>query len=90
MVRIFEKGPKFVFGKCLEAAEWVCGDWPEGQGFGSSDRAAVYRSALRDVIGAANAEKFFKQEIELNPTELELFKTGVSNAISEVFAKEAL
>lgn len=89
-IKIFEKGPKFVFDKCLEAADWVCGDWPEGQGFGSSDRAAVYRSALRDVIGAANAEMFFKGEVELNPTELEMFKMGVSNAISEVFAREAI
>jgi len=89
-VKIFEKGPKFVFDRCLDAAEWICGDWPEDEGFGSSDRAAVYRSALRDVIGHENANNHFDGKLELNPTELELFKTGVYNAISDVFAKEAL
>jgi hypothetical protein len=89
-VKIFEKGPKFVFDRCMEAAEWICGDWPEQEGFGSSDRAAVFRSALRDVIGAENAENFFKGNLELNPVEIDLFKTGVYNAIHDVFAREAL
>lgn len=89
-VKIFEKGPKWVFAQCMESAEWICGDWPEGEGFGSSDRAAVYRDALRSVIGAENAKNHFEGNLELNPTELEMFKMGVYNAISEVFAKEAI
>lgn len=81
-VRIFEKGPSFVMGKIDEAAEWICSDWPEGCGFQTSDRNAVFRSALRDVIGVKNAEMFFKSQLALNETELSLFKTGVNNAIS--------
>lgn len=88
-VKIFEKGPGYVFSQCMEAAEWICGDWPKDEGFGSSDRAAVYRDALRSVIGAENAKNHFEGKLELNPTELELFKMGVYNAISDVFAREA-
>ena len=80
--RIFEKGPTFVMNQIDNAAEWICSDWPEGCGFGSSDRAAVFRSALRDTIGARFAEMFFKGEIELDPSEVSLFKQGVNNAIS--------
>jgi len=80
--RIFEKGPTFVMEKIDSAAEWICSDWPEGSGFQTSDRNAVFRDALRDVIGAKNAEMFFKGQIVLDPAELSLFKTGVNNAIS--------
>jgi hypothetical protein len=89
MINLFEKGPAFVMGNCENAAEWICSDWPEGCGFGSSDRSAVFRSALRDTIGAESAEKFFKGQIKLNETELSMFKMGVNNAISNVFAREA-
>ncbi len=90
MINLFEKGPAFVMGNCENAAEFICSDWPEGCGFGSSDRGAVFRSALRDTIGAKSAEQFFKGQIELCETELSMFKMGVNNAISNVFAREAL
>jgi hypothetical protein len=89
-VNIFSKGPTIVFGHIKEAAEWICSDWPEGAGFQSSDRNAVFRDALRNTIGAANAEAFFKGQLDLNETELSMFKTGVNNAISDVFAQEAI
>lgn len=89
MINLFEKGPAFVMGNCENAAEFICSDWPEGCGFGSSDRGAVFRSALRDTIGCENAEMFFKGELELNDTELSMFRMGVNNAISNVFAREA-
>jgi len=89
MINLFEKGPAFVMGNCENAAEFICSDCPEGCGFGSSDRGAVFRSALRDTIGCENAENFFKGNIELNETELSMFKMGVNNAISNVFAREA-
>ena len=63
MINLFEKGPAFVMGNCENAAEFVCSDWPEGCGFGSSDRGAVFRSALRDTIGCENAENFFKGKL---------------------------
>ena len=61
---------KDVMNACDQAAEWVCGDWPEDQGFQSSDRRAVYRSALRDLIGARHVEMWVKGEIELYKPEL--------------------
>jgi len=61
---------KDIMNACDQAAEWVCGDWPEDQGFQSSDRRAVYRSALRELIGARYVDKWVKGEIELYKPEL--------------------
>jgi len=61
---------KDIMNAADQAAEWVCSDWPEGQGFQSSDRRAVYRSALRDLIGARYVEMWVRGEVELDKSEL--------------------
>ena len=81
-VKLFEKGPSYVADRINDAARWICEDWPEGCGFQTSDRNAVFSSALRDTIGAENAEGYFKGKVEISEIEMALFKNGVNNAIS--------
>ena len=82
-VSIFEKGPSFVADQIVEAAEWVCGDWPQDEGFGSSDRKAVYHDALRSIIGAENVSNWMKGNLEFNPVEWQMFKDFADLQINE-------
>lgn len=81
--RIFLDGPSKVIRAVNEAAEWVCGDWPADEGFGSSDRAAVYRDALRSILGAEVYLKWSKGEVKINPVEWDMFTNYANNRISE-------
>lgn len=87
MYRIFLDGPSKVIQAVNEAAEWVCGDWPEGQGFGSSDRKAVYHDALRTIMGAKDYLAWTKGEIEINPVEYDMFTSYANNKISDELFK---
>jgi hypothetical protein len=87
MLRIFLDGPSKVIQAVNEAAEFVCSDWPEGEGFGSSDRRAVYHDALRTILGAKNYLAWSRGQVEINPVEWDMFTSYANNRISEELLK---
>jgi len=85
--RIFTNGPTKVTNAVREAAEWICEDWPEGAGFGSSDRASVYHLAMRYILGNENYKLWSHGALKINPTEYSMFTEFANNCISEELHK---
>jgi len=74
---IFDKGVEFVMGVVEENVEWFFGDWPEGEGIGSSDVGAVVRSVFRDCGVEFNTA---------DDVEVSLIRNAVNNVMSDVLA----
>ena len=85
--RIFQDGPTKVINAAKESAEWICEDWPEGEGFGSSDRVAVYHGAMRQILGNENYKKWSNGVLEINPVEWSIFVDFANNCISDELLK---
>jgi len=64
-----------------ESVDFICGDWSPYEGFGSSDRVAVYHSALRNIIPDFKAWE--KGEVEIDVLDMMEFRSICDDKISE-------
>ena len=74
---IFSKGLDRVLDEVSECVHWTFGDWPEGEGIGSSDVSCV----VRDVYRAVGLDPDLSDDVEAG-----LIRNAVRNKMSEVLA----
>jgi len=79
MSDIFSRfGVEYVMGVVQSEVEWTFGDWPEGEGIGSSDVSAVVRNVVR------NLDSQIPYLEQISDSEMQVIRQAVMGAMREV------
>lgn len=75
-VDIFSRhGVEYVLSVIQEEVEWFFGDWPQGEGIGTSDVGACYRAVI---------DKLDSRPEHVGSVEQSLIMNGIRNIMNEV------
>ena len=66
-----------------EEVEWFFGDWPEGEGIGTSDVGNCYRAVIDKLCSDSRGEA-------VTDAEQTLIMNGIHNTMSEVLERNRL